>query len=288
MIRTITIAALAALAFAVCVGCNSRASAPAANATAANAAATNAPVALGPLSPTDPPATLRAQFGAIMVAPSRKMPADAAKLDAMLTAGQYAALYARLTQPLPPDQILLDINWEAARIFNGASVLVTYTMINDQLRNLPSAPPEKQAAAMQTALVYGLYAQAELETESLGCGSTIVIGRREQELDAMFAPMWATGRAMPADMRSNLVSTALELEAATRSVRGDDVVACDWGPTKKVDPGPTAGIGADLPADGADYPFGAHDTMGNESLDPYAHLRSDLVGQITPAQVGPQ
>lgn len=48
-----------------------------------------------------------------------------------------------------------------------------------------------------------------------------------------------------------------------------------------------AGIGADLPADGATYPFGAHDTMGDERLDPYAHLQSDLVGQISPT-VGPQ
>ena len=284
-------AAVATLAFASCARSDSPPAQRAATAAPANQAAAETALAGRPIvdpgmNPS-PMALLRARYATMLDPPGRKMPADAAHLDAMLAAGQYNALYARLTGLLPPAQLLLDINWEQSRLFNGASVLVTFAAINDEWRYAPSAPPEKQALAQQAALVLGLYARAQLETEMLGCGMPLVIGRREQELGAQFAPMWAAGRALPRATQLQLVETAMELETATRPVRHDDVVACDWGPTKKVDRGPTAGIGADLPADGATYPFGAHDTMGNDSLDPYAHLQGDLTGQISPP-VGPQ
>jgi hypothetical protein len=292
MIRIPTLAvAVAALAFASCARSASqpaqRAASPPANPQALAEAANAARPKIDPGMNPSPMTLLRAQYATMLDPPGRKMPADAAQLDAMLAAGKYAGLYARLTEPLPPDQILLDISWEQSRLFRGASVLVTFAAINDEWRYAPSAPPDKQPLAQQAALVLGLYARAQLETEMLGCGTPLVIGRREQELDAQFAPMWAAGRALPRATQLQLAETAMGLEAATRPVRRDDVVACDWGPTKTVDPGPAAGIGADLPADGESYPFGAHDTMGNESLDPYAHLQSDLVGQISPA-VGPQ
>jgi hypothetical protein len=282
--------ALAALAFASCARSASQAAqsaaAPAANQTPAetgNAVRPNIDPGMNP----SPMTLLRAQYATMLDPPGRRMPADAAELDAMLAAGKYTALYARLSGPLPPDAILLDINWEQSRLFNGASVLVTFAAINDEWRYMPSAAPDKQALAQQAALVLGLYARAQLETEAPGCGTPFVIARREQELGAQFAPMWAAGRALPRATQLQLVETAMELEVATRPVRRDDVVACDWGPTKQVDPGPAAGIGADLPADGATYPFGAHDTMGNERLDPYTHLQGDLTGQISPP-VGPQ
>jgi hypothetical protein len=284
--------ALATLAFASCARSDTPPAQRAAAAAPANQAAAEAALAGGrptidPGMNPSPMTLLRAQYATMLDPPGRKMPADAAQLDAMLAAGQHTALYARLTGPLPPAQLLLDINWEQARLFNGASVLVTFAAINDEWRYAPSASPGKQVLAQQAALVLGLYARAQLETEMLGCGTPLVIGRREQELGAQFAPMWAAGRALPRATQLQLVETAMELETATRPVRRDDVVACDWGPTKQVDPGPTAGIGADLPADGATYPFGAHDTMGDERVDPYAHLQSDLVGQISPT-VGPQ
>ncbi len=285
-------AALATLAFASCARSDTppaqRAAAAApANQAAAEAALAGARPTIDPGMNPSPMTLLRAQYATMLDPPGRKMPADAAQLDAMLAAGKYTALYARLTGPLPAVQLLLDINWGQSRLFNGASILVTFALINDELRYMPLAPPAKQGATQQSALILGLYARAQLETGALGCGPSVVIGRREQELNAQFAPMWAAGRALPRANQLQLVETAIELEAATRPVRRDDVVACDWGPTKKVDPGPAAGIGADLPADGATYPFGANDTMGNDSLDPYTHLQGDLTGQIS-LPVGPQ
>jgi hypothetical protein len=291
MTRIPTLAvALAALAFASCARSASQpaqtAAPPGANQAPAGSANAGRPNIDPGMNPS-PMTLLRAQYATMLDPPGRKMPADAAQLDAMLAAGEYTALYARLTEPLPPDQILLDINWEQSRLFNGASVLVTFALINDELRYMPSAPPAKQASAQQAALVLGLYARAQLETEALGCGPSVVIGRREEELHAQFAPMWAAGRALPRATQLQLVETALELEAATRPVRRDDVVVCSWGPVKDADPPASAGISSDLPADGETYPFGAHDTMGNESLDPYTHLQGDLMGQISPP-VGPQ
>jgi hypothetical protein len=291
MIRTPILAvAIAALAFVSCARSASQpaqgTAAPGANqapAERANAARPNIDPGMNP----SPMTLMRASYAAVLAARGRKMPADAAQLDAALAAGKYAALYARLSGALPPDAILLDINWEQSRLFNGASILVTFALINDELRYMPLAPPAKRDATQQSALVLGLYARAQLETEMLGCGASVVIGRREQELDAQFAPMWAAGRALPRATQLQLVETALELEVATRPVRRDDVVVCSWGPMKDASPPASAGIASDLPADGETYPFGAHDTMGNESLDPYAHLQADLVGQISPP-VGPQ
>jgi hypothetical protein len=284
--------ALATLAFASCARSDTPPAQRAAAAAPANQAAAEAALAGGrpnidPGMNPSPMTLLRAQYATMLDPPGRKMPADAAQLDAMLAAGQYNALYARLTGPLPPAQLLLDINWEQARLFNGASVLVTFAAINDELRYMPSAPPDKQPLAQQAALVLGLYARAQLETEMLGCGTPIVIGRREQELDAQFAPMWAAGRALPRATQLHLVETALELEVATRPARRDDVVVCSWGPMKDASPPASAGIASDLPADGETYPFGAHDTMGDESLDPYTHLQGDLSRQLSPP-VGPQ
>ncbi|HEY1750357.1 MAG TPA: hypothetical protein VGG29_03790 [Caulobacteraceae bacterium] len=235
-----------------------------------------------------PTTILRNEYAALLDPPGRKMPADAAQLDAMLAAGQYAALYARLTGPRTPDEILLDINWEQAGIFNGASVLVTFAAVDDELRYVPFAPPDKQAPAQQTAMVFGLYALAQLKVGASVCGSPFVSERRLQELDQQFAAMWKAGRALPAAQRAQLAQFALNTEAVTRPVRQHDVVICSWGPTKDAEPPASAGIGSDLPADGASYPFGASDSMGNPERDPYTHLAAEVLGQISPPTGAPQ
>lgn len=175
------------------------------------------------------PATLRARLAHTMDPPGRAMPSDAANLDALLSQKSDLVLRQRLQAANKASDIVLDMNWEQEKVYDGANWLVSYAYMIDAWRlgsamNSPEGEELKQTAAM-----FFLYTLAVAIVDGPKCSDASAPGHRVDQLLNNNRQIAQYLIGLPRADRMALGSMAIGIEAATASVRSDDEVLCGGG-----------------------------------------------------------
>ena len=154
------------------------------------------------------------------------LPADQAKLEAMLKGRQYGDLFQHLQNVDDYDAVTRDLNWERKAIFEGQGILISLSYMNDLWR-VGEAMKSKQGDELkQTAVAMALYTYALIQIDGLRCTDRAAVARREAQLFTDHPHVWkyAAGLSTPDRLRTEMV--ALVFEAGTSPARMNDDVLC--------------------------------------------------------------
>ncbi len=170
------------------------------------------------------------------------MPGNVAQLDAALAAKDYARVNRIHGEIRSGDELLLLMNWEQVRIFNGEGGFYLSQLYMHDLWAMASAleaAHRPEAADMkQTAVLIGLYSYELVVLDGTKCTDSTAVGHRMDQLTGGNAEAWAYIPQIPEDMRAKMVWAALQIESHTASVRKNDDVLCQGGLTQMI-----AGLG---------------------------------------------
>jgi hypothetical protein len=157
------------------------------------------------------------------------MPDDAANLDALLSQKADLALRQRLQAANKASEIILDMNWEQAKIYNGTNFLIPYAYMVDSWR-LGSALNSPQGEQLkQTAGMFFLYTLSIAIIDGTKCSDASAPGHRVDQLIQNNRQIAQYLMGLPRADRMALGSMAVGIEIATQSVRPDDEVLCSGG-----------------------------------------------------------
>jgi hypothetical protein len=167
------------------------------------------------------------------------MPANAAELDAMLAAGDYAGLNRYFAAIGSYDAFMRSLNWEQVRVFNGKGGLyLSMRYMNDLwglAGALETARPPQAAQAMelkQTATFMAVYSYELILLDGPKCSDASAVSHRMDQLVAERNDLWTYAQKMPEDARAVVVWAALHLESNTAASRANDAVLCQGGMTQ--------------------------------------------------------
>jgi hypothetical protein len=174
-------------------------------------------------------ATLRTRLAQTMAAPGRPMPSDAANLDALLRQKSDLALRQRLQGANKAPDIVLDMNWEQEKVYNGTNWLISYSYMVDAWRlgsalNSPEGEELKKMASM-----YFLYTLSVAIVDGPKCSDASAPGHRVDQLVNNNRQIGQYLISLPRADRMALGSMAVGMETVTASVRPDDEVLCGDG-----------------------------------------------------------
>ncbi len=184
--------------------------------------------------------------------PGEAMPDNRAALDTALAQDQ-GALLKMLASQKDPTQVYLDLNWERARIYDGAGFTVSLAYMLDLWRVAPALPADSATvhgdtpdSLRQTAVAFALYNVALVEIDGTRCADPSAPSHRIDQLIQYGAPIFAYGRNVSDSDKATLVRVAVHVERATASVRTDDPVLCSGG-LAQIQQGLAANGGKPLP-----------------------------------------
>lgn len=167
--------------------------------------------------------------------PGEPMPDNRAALDAAL-ADDPNGLFKLLMDQKDANQGYRDLNWERARIYDGAGFAVSLAYMMDLWRvasALPADPAKVNGdtpdSVRQTAVAFALYNVAIISLDGTRCSDSSAPGHRLDQLAQIARPIFLYGRGLTADQKSNAIRVALHVERATASVRHDDPLLCSGG-----------------------------------------------------------
>lgn len=181
------------------------------------------------MPPTIDAVALRARLAPTMARPGRPMPSDAIILDTMFAQGKLTALSARLRAAREAAEVVLDMNWEQARIFDGAGFLMVYAYLYDLWRVGSSLPGETGDQMKQSAGMQFVYALDLIRLDGVKCADISAAGHRQDQLFGQNRALIAYIRTLPRDRRMTLGTVSLAIESATASLRQNDDVLCSGG-----------------------------------------------------------
>jgi len=174
-------------------------------------------------------ATLRARLVNVMDPAGRALPADAANLDRMVREREFIKLVDRLHATRDPAGIVLDFNWEQARVFQGAGFLVVYAYLDGLWRAGNALPGDSGEGLKGTAAMMLLYDASLIAVDGTRCADPSAPEHRRDQLFAQNRPLLDYLRGLPVAARMNYGSIALDIESATAGVRQPDYVLCSGG-----------------------------------------------------------
>jgi hypothetical protein len=207
--------------------------------------------AYGPDNPR--PGSARADLRPLMQEhPGEPMPDNRAALDAALARNDGSILKLLAAQS-DPKQIYLELNWERARIYDGAGLAVSLAYMLDLWRMAPHLPEDgsgphgdKPDQMKQTAVAFALYNFALIRLDGVRCADDSAPSHGLSQLAQFAAPILAYARALPPDERDRAVMVAVNVERATLPARKDDALLCSGG-LKEIEAGLAANGDRPLP-----------------------------------------
>ena len=173
---------------------------------------------------TDPKGT-RDQMRAVLAPADTPMPKNVAELDSLLAKKDYEALLATLSKVNDGDTVLLDLNWERMRMFDGAGILVGHAYVNDLWR-LGTAMGARGGELRDAALAFDLYLDAVIQIDGVRCADPAAAPFRLKQLTDNQPVMWAQATKLSKADRDRTLVVALSFEALTAPVRQNDEVLC--------------------------------------------------------------
>lgn len=157
------------------------------------------------------------------------MPIDASDMDAMLQSGDLKRLTERLRTANSSQLINLDMNWEQAKLYNGAGFIVAFAYMDDLWRLGAALPPASGDGLKQSATMMFLYSFALITVDGPQCADPTAPIHRRDQLFTQNQPIVNYLRALPKALRMQIGTISLSVEAATAEVRKKDDVLCSGG-----------------------------------------------------------
>jgi hypothetical protein len=182
------------------------------------------------------PAAAPAASGSPVEQAGAPMPANLAQLDKALTTKDYASINRIHGDIRTYNDILLFMNWEQVRVFNGEGGVYLSLLYMDDLWILASALEKagpshtaETADMKQTSVFMGLYSYELIVLDGVKCTDSTAVGHRMDQLTANHSDTWAYISQIPEEMRAKTVWAAITLEAQTEPKRRNDDVLCQGG-----------------------------------------------------------
>lgn len=161
--------------------------------------------------------------------PGRPMPADVVELDHMLHDGDALRLTKRLASPPAGATVDLDLNWEQARLFDGAGLMIGLGYTARLWQVAAALPPQQGEGIRQSAAMMFLYSYDLIAVDGVRCGDPSAPVHRRDQLFTEYRPIFDYLRSLPIAVRMQLGTISLGIEAATAKVRKNDPVLCRGG-----------------------------------------------------------
>ncbi len=133
------------------------------------------------------------------------MPANVDALDAALKSNDYATINHIHAAIKSADEMVLFMNWEQVRAFDGRGFYVSYIYMSDlwgMATSLPAATPEQTneiAQLKQSAVLVGLLSYELVVLDGAKCSDSTAVGHRMDQL--MTNPAWSYVDQIPDDLR---------------------------------------------------------------------------------------
>lgn len=147
----------------------------------------------------------------------------------MLQSGDHMRLTERLRSAQTAREIDLDMNWEQAKLYDGAGFIIAYAYMHDLWRFGAALPAESGDGLKQSAAMMFLYSFDLITVDGPQCDdATAPIHRRDQ----LFTENRAIAdylRTLPRAYRMQIGTISLGVETATAHVRKNDDVLCSGG-----------------------------------------------------------
>ena len=169
----------------------------------------------------------------IVVQAHAPMPANVAALDAALKANDYATINHLHAAIKSGDEMVLFMNWEQVRAFEGGGFYMSYIYMSDLwglATNLPATTPEQTnqiTQLKQSAVLVGLFAYEIAVLDGTKCTDGTAVGHRMDQL--LTNPAWTYADQIPVDLRRKMVDGVIKLEQVSAAKRADDKVLCSGG-----------------------------------------------------------
>jgi hypothetical protein len=161
------------------------------------------------------------------------MPADVAVLDAALKSDDYATINRLHAAIKTGDEMILFMNWEQVRAFEGGGFYVSYIYMSDlwgMASGLPGGTPEQTdeiTQLKQSAVLVGLFAYELVVLDGTKCSDGTAVGHRMDQL--MANPAWSYVEQIPEDLRRKMIEGVIRLESFSAAKRANDNVLCTGG-----------------------------------------------------------
>lgn len=161
------------------------------------------------------------------------MPANVAALDAALKSSDYATINHIHAAIKSGDEMILFMNWEQVRSFDGGGFYVSYIYMSDLwglASSLPAGTPEQTneiAQLKQSAVLVGLFSYELVALDGVKCSDSTAVGHRMDQL--MTNPAWSYVDQIPEDLRRKMIDGVVRLETFSAAKRAYDGVLCTGG-----------------------------------------------------------
>ena len=161
------------------------------------------------------------------------MPANVAALDAALKASDYATINHIHAAIKSGDEMILFMNWEQVRSFDGGGFYVSYIYMSDLwglASSLPAGTPEQTNEIVQlkqSAVLVGLFSYELAVLDGTKCADPSAVGHRMDQL--MTNPAWSYVDQIPEDLRRKMIEGVVRLESFSAAKRANDNVLCAGG-----------------------------------------------------------
>jgi len=161
------------------------------------------------------------------------MPANVTDLDAALAKSDYDTLNRARAAITDGNALLLFMNWEQVRSFNGEGGFYLSTRYMSDLWDVGSAMAAQgrqgQAGSdlRVTAVFMGLYSYELLVLDGTKCADSSAPGHRMDQLAT--SPVWSFANSIDNAEREKMLDYVVKLEALTASKRRNDQALCQGG-----------------------------------------------------------
>jgi hypothetical protein len=161
------------------------------------------------------------------------MPANVAALDAALKSNDYAAINHIHAAIKSGDELVLFMNWEQARAFEGRGFYLGYIYMSDlwgMASSLPATTTDQADEIVQlkrSAVLVGLFSYELVVLDGTKCSDPTAVGHRMDQLMANTA--WGYVDQIPEDLRRKMIEGVVRLEAYSGAKRAPDSILCTGG-----------------------------------------------------------
>ena len=169
---------------------------------------------------------------AAVAAQNGKAPASAPQLEDLLTREQYDDLSRAFAAITAPDEILLLINWQEAKVLDGDGAFLAFEY-SKTLERAARAFPTGLADFRESGATYLVYAYALTAIDGAACEHPDGPQAFAQAISQ--SPLWRTIAEMSPDHAGFLIESALDMEKALSDKRRGDGHLCGGAPSFHAD-----------------------------------------------------
>jgi hypothetical protein len=154
-----------------------------------------------------------------------RLPSNAALFEDLLSHERYGDLSRAFAQVVAPEDLLLLVNWQEAKVVAGAGVFISYEY-SQTLARAALAFPHGLADFRETGASFLVYAYAVAVVDGLACQNPYFAAARSGAVAQPSAGLWRYIAAMSPDHGDFLIESALQMETALEGKRAADSFLC--------------------------------------------------------------